>query len=90
MLFRSVAREGKFFSDQRLHVKTGENDFDRVGKSGISRLDCVAKDCKNCGDQFNKELLKVHRARRRKNKKESERNLDNQTWQKMIWQWILP
>ena len=44
--------------------------------------DCVAKDRKNCGDQFNKELLKVHQARRRKDEKESERNLDNQTWQK--------
>ena len=44
--------------------------------------DCVAKDCKNCGDQFNKELLKVHRAQRRKKEKESECNLDNQTWQK--------
>ena len=44
--------------------------------------DCVAKDRKNCGDQFNKELLKVHQARRRKKEKESERNLDNQTWQK--------
>ena len=44
--------------------------------------DCMAKDRKNCGDQFNKELLKVHRARRRKKEKESERNSDNQTWQK--------
>jgi hypothetical protein len=27
-------------------------------------FDCVAKNCKNCGDPFNKELLKVHQARR--------------------------
>jgi hypothetical protein len=44
--------------------------------------DCVTKDRKNRGHQFNKELLKVHQARRRKKEKESERNLDNQTWQK--------
>ena len=44
--------------------------------------DCAAKDRKNRGDQFNKELLKVHQARRREKEKEPERNLDNQTWQK--------
>ena len=44
--------------------------------------DCVAKDRKNRGHPFNIELLKVHQARRRKKEKESERNLDNQTWQK--------
>ena len=44
--------------------------------------DCMAKDRKNHGDPFNKELLKVHQTRRRKKEKESERNLDNQTWQK--------
>ena len=44
--------------------------------------DCVAKDRKNCGDSFDKELLNVHQARRRKKVKESERNLDNQNWQK--------
>ena len=42
----------------------------------------MAKVRKNCGDPFNKELLNVHQARRRKKGKESERNLDNQTWQK--------
>ena len=44
--------------------------------------DCVAKDRKNRGHPFNREFLKVHQARRQKKEKESQRNLDNQTWQK--------
>jgi hypothetical protein len=40
--------------------------------------DLVESDCRLRGATFNQELLKVHQQRRQKNKKTTERNVDNE------------
>ena len=79
-LSRRVSRSQQNESAHAKGSGVGWSDDGIAMHNGL--YDCVAKDRKNCGDSFDKELLNVHQARRRKKEKESDCNLDNQTWQK--------